>query len=101
MRLEDARDIMNAWLKEVAHADFRYLSVDHVAMITGELEISLTRRWQITQPSRLNCPACGKRGFETKAIWSAVSDTAKLKCDKCGNWATVTGWDRKTKEATR
>jgi len=101
MNIEDARDIMQAWEKEVAHAEFRYLSDANTQWITGMLADSLTRCWQITMPNRLHCPACSKRGFETKAIWSAVSDTAKLKCDKCGEWSTVAEWDRKTKEATR
>lgn len=96
MKLKEAFEVIQAWNKEVSHSDFRYLSTAHIDLIANSLNDSLTARWKIGMPAGLRCPDCGKNGFRTLDVWSAVGETARLKCNKCGHWNLLMDWEAKT-----
>jgi hypothetical protein len=96
MKLKDVFEVIQAWEKEVGHSDFRYLSTAHIELITNSLNDSLTARWKIGMTAGLQCPSCGKTGFRTLDIWSPVNETARLKCNKCGEWSLLIDWEAKT-----
>lgn len=100
MRVAEARKILKSWDKEVAHAEFLYVSNDDVGVISAALNDRLSAFWKDSMPSLLKCPSCTSYGFHSKSVWS-VGEGSRLKCFKCGEWADVADWEAKTLEVRR
>lgn len=97
MTVSEAREILKSWEKEVAHAEFRYLSDEQSAFIASAIHDRVSNMWRIGMPSLLKCQSCEKYGFKSKDVWS-VGECSRLKCSRCGEWADVAEWEAKTLE---